>query len=37
MPNNGKELGFVFVALLFWGAGGLIVYHLGQPKHQKHA
>jgi hypothetical protein len=26
-------LGFVFVALLFWGAGGLIVYH---PSHRKH-
>lgn len=30
-------LGFVFVVLLFWGAGGLIVYHPGHPKHQKHA
>ena len=30
-------LGFVFVALLFWGAGGLIVYHPAQHKHQTHA
>ncbi|HTS28619.1 MAG TPA: hypothetical protein VMH81_22265 [Bryobacteraceae bacterium] len=27
-------LGFVFVSLLFWGAGGLLVYH---PAHHKHA
>jgi len=26
--------GFCFVSLLFWGAGGLIVYH---PIHKKHA
>lgn len=27
-------LGFLFVGLIFWGAGGLIVYH---PRHAKHA
>jgi hypothetical protein len=26
--------GFLVVALLFWGVGGLIVYH---PHHEKHA
>jgi hypothetical protein len=35
-------LGFTFVALLFWGAGGLMVYHPAEHKHdhsghQKHA
>jgi hypothetical protein len=30
-------LGFAFVTLLFWGAGGLIVYHPAQHKHQTHA
>ena len=34
-PGFDLLLGFVFVALLFWGAGGLIVYHPGH--HQKHA
>ncbi len=41
-PGFDLLLGFTFVALLFWGGGGLIVYHPGDRKHthtghQKHA
>jgi hypothetical protein len=29
--------GFVFILLLVWGIGGLIVYHPHRPHHEKHA
>jgi hypothetical protein len=39
LQTRGFDLlfGFSFVAPLFWGAGGLIVYRPHRPHHEKHA